>query len=162
MRSLFCIVALALCAAVIPHTAKAASGGNPCALLSLGEAQAITHFSLTSTDPNPMRADGGADKDTTCTYNNEQTGQGVSVMLHDDAAFFPGNSKNPNTEGFKALKGVGDRAWTNGLAMAAAVYVLRHGHYVSIMVTDPNGLKDRGAHNYASALAVAKTVAKRM
>ncbi len=69
-----------------------------------------------------MRADGGADKDT--------------VMLHDDASF--------NTEGFKAVKGLGDRAWTNGMAMAA------------------NGLKDRGAHNYAYALAVAKTVEKRM
>lgn len=162
MRSVLCIAALALCAALIPYGAKAASGGNPCALLSLAQAQAITHFSLTSTDPNPLRADGGADKDTTCTYNNEQTGQGVSVMLHDDAAFFPGSGKATNTEGYKAVKGIGDRAWTNAMAMAASVYVLRHGRYVSIMVTDPNGLKDRGARNYAYALVVAKAVAKRM
>lgn len=162
MRSLLCIAALSACAAFVPQEAKAAAAGNPCALLTLGEAQAITHFSLTSTDPNPLRADGGADKDTACSYTNEQSGQGVSVMLHDDAAFFPGNSKATNTEGFKAVKGIGDRAWTNAMAMAASVYVLRHGRYVSIMVMDPNGLKDRGARNYAYALAVAKAVAKRM
>lgn len=162
MRNFVFAAAFTLCAAAVPHAAQAAAPGNPCALLSLGEAQAITHFSLSSTDPNPQRADQGSDKDTTCGYMNDQTNQSVSVMLHDDPAFFPGNGKNPNTTGFKAVKHLGDRAYTNAMAMGARVEMLVHGKFVSVMVVDPAGLKDRGARNYALALTLAKTVAKRM
>lgn len=161
----FLIVALfvssTFIAAAPPH-ARAAAGGNPCALLSLGEAQSITHFSLKNAQPNPLRAEGGADKDTSCTYMNDETNQGVVVTLHDDAAYFPGNAKDRNTEGYRAVKGIGDRAWTNGLAMAVAVDILKHGKYVHVGVMDPNGLKDRGKHNTESAMAIAKLVASRM
>jgi hypothetical protein len=161
MRYLLCIAAIAASLAAAPRGAHAAGVSNPCALLSLGEAQSITGLSLTSTPPNPLRADGGADKDTTCSYMNERD-QAVSVMLHDDAAFFPGNAKNTNTEGFRRVKGIGDRAWTNAMAMAASVEVLKGGRYVSVRVTNADGLKDRGARNYADALKLAKLVAGRM
>ena len=147
---------------IAPHGARAAAAGNPCALLSLAEAQSITHFELTSPVPNPLHADGGADKDTACSYSDDPKSQYVTVVLHDDAAFFPGNGKAPNTEGFMRLKGVGDRAWTNGLAMAEAVYVLKDGRYASVMVADPGGLRDRGKHSAASALAIARLVASRL
>lgn len=161
----FLLVALfvssAFIAAAPPH-ARAAAGGNPCALLSLGEAQSITHFSLKDGEPNPLRADRGPDPDSTCTYLNDATNQGVAVTLHDNAAYFPGNAKDPNTEGYRALKGLGDRAWTNGKAMAVAVYILKNGKYAHVMVMDPNGLKDRGKHNTRAAMAIAKLVASRM
>lgn len=144
-----------------PPQARAASG-NPCALLSLSEAEAITHFSLKPGEPNPLRADQGADKDTGCTYLNDSTNQNVSVMLHDDAAYFPGNAKARNTEGYRVVKGIGDRAWTNGLAMAVGVYILKNGKYAFVGVTDPDGLKDRGKRNGAYAMAIAKLVASRM
>ena len=160
----FLLVALFVSSTFIaaPPQARAASGGNPCALLSLAEAQSITHFSLKAPDPNPLRADGRPDKDTACTYMNDATNQSVVVTLHDDAAYFPGNAKDRNTEGYRAVKGLGDRAWTNGLAMATAVYILKNGKYVQIGVTDPAGLQDRGKRNTAYAMAVAKLVASRM
>lgn len=164
MRTLLLValfVSSALLVAAPPH-ARAAAGGNPCALLSLSEAEAITHFSLKPGEPNPLRADRGADKDTGCTYLNDSTNQNVGVILHDDAAYFPGNAKARNTEGYRAVKGIGDRAWTNGLAMAAAVYILKNGKYAGIIVTDPDGLKDRGKRNAAYAMAIAKLVASRM
>lgn len=162
MRYLVCIAAVAASFALAPRAAHAAAPTNPCALLSLGEAQSITRLQLQSKDPNPMRADGGADKDTTCTYSNGDESKMVSVMLHDDASFFPGNAKNPNTEGFKRLKGIGDRAWSNAMAMAASIEVLKNGRYASVRVADVDGLKDRGARNYADALKLAKLVAGRM
>jgi hypothetical protein len=128
----------------------------------LAEAQSVTHFTLTSPTPNPLRADGGADKDTTCTYMNDSTNQAVSVMWHDDAAFFPGNAKATNTEGFKRVTGIGQRAWSVANAMAVSIEVLKNGRYVSVRVADPQGLKDRGARNYAYAIQLAKLVAKRL
>lgn len=163
MRTFLLVALLILSAFVaVPPHARAASGGNPCALLSLAEAQSITHFSLKDAEPNPLRADGRPDKDTACTYMNDATNQSVVVTLHDDAAYFPGNAKDRNTEGYRAVKGLGARAWTNGLAMATAVYILKNGKYVQIGVTDPAGLQDRGKRNTAYAMAVAKLVASRM
>jgi hypothetical protein len=92
---------------------------------------------------------------------NDQN-QAVSVMWHDDVSYFPGNAKSPNTEGYKRVSGIGQRAWTQANAMAASVEVLKNGRYVSVRVTDPSGLKDRGARNYADAIALAKLVAKRL
>lgn len=152
-------LALALCGLAAPAIASNLS--NPCSLLSLAEAQSVTHLSLTDPSPNPMRADGGQDKNATCTYQNDQP-QMVSVMLHDDPAFFPGNAKNANTTGFKKVKGIGQSAWTVANAMAVSVEILKDGRYVSVRVADPNGLKDRGAQNYASAIKLAKLVAGRM
>lgn len=88
--------------------------------------------------------------------------QSVSVVLHDDTAFFPGNAKNPNTTGFKRVNGIGQRAWSNAMAIGASIEVLGKGRYVSVRVTNPEGLKDRGARNYAEAIELAKIVAKRM
>lgn len=160
MRYLACILALAAGLTLPAYPAHAAAG-NPCALLSLGEAQSITGLTLSSPDPNPLRADLGSDKNTTCTYQNDNN-QMVSVMLHDDTAYFPGNAKNTNTEGFKRIKGIGQRAWTNAIAMAVSVEVLKNGRYVSVRIANPDGLKDRGARNYAEALKLAKLVASRM
>jgi hypothetical protein len=160
LRYLVCILALAA-AFGLPYHGRAAAIANPCSLLSLGEAQSITGLSLTSTPPNPLRADGGDDKNTTCTYLNDNN-QMVSVMLHDNAAFFPGNAKNPNTEGFRRVTGIGQRAWTNAMAMAASVEVLKNGRYVSVRIMNADGLKDRGARNYAQVLKLAKLVASRM
>jgi hypothetical protein len=39
---------------------------------------------------------------------------------------------------------------------------LKNGRYVSVRVADPQGLKDRGARNYAYAIQLAKLVAKRL
>lgn len=161
MRYLLCIFALAASFALPAHAVQAAAVSNPCALLSLAEAQSVTGLSLKSADPNPLRADGGNDKNITCTYQNDRD-QMVSVMLHDDAAYFPGNAKNTNTEGFKRVKGIGQRAWTNAMAMAAEVDVLKNGRYVSVRIANADGLKDRGARNYAEALKLAKLVASRM
>ena len=161
MRHLVCIIALAAGFALPAHAVRAAAGDNPCALLSLGEAQSITGLTLKSSDPNPMRADGGRDKDTSCSYQNDQN-QSVTVMLHDDAAYFPGNAKSTNTEGYRRVTGIGQRAWTNAMAMAASVYVLKNGRYVSVLVANPDGLKDRGARNYADAIKIAKLVAGRL
>lgn len=161
MRYLVCIIALAASFALAPRAVHAAAASNPCALLSLAEAQSITGLSLTSPDPNPLRADGGSDKNSTCTYQNDRD-QMVSVMLHDDAAYFPGNAKNTNTEGFKRVTGIGQRAWTNAMAMAASVEVLKNGRYVSVRIANAEGLKDRGARNYADAIKLAKLVASRM
>jgi hypothetical protein len=140
--------------------AHAAATGNPCDLLSLAEAQSVTHLSLAPADPNPIHA-GGRDADTTCGYLNDKS-QSVSVVLHDDAAFFPGNAKNPNTTGFKRLNGIGQRAWSNAMAMAVSIEVLDKGRYVSVRVANPDGLKDRGARNYSEAIELAKLVAKRL
>ena len=161
MRYFLCIIILVAGFAVPTGGAHAAPTGNPCGLLSLGEAQSVTHFTLTSPSPNPMRADGGADKNSTCTYMNDGN-QSVSVVMHDDAAFFPGNANARNTEGFKRVTGIGQRAWTVANAMAVSVEVLKGGHYVSVRVADPAGLKDRGARNYADAIELAKLVAKRL
>jgi hypothetical protein len=161
LRHLACIIAIAAGFACAPRPAHAAAAANPCALLTLAEAQSITGLSLKSPDPNPLRAGGGSDKDITCTYLNDKD-QMVSVMLHDDAAFFPGNPKNTNTEGFKRVTGIGQRAWTNAMAMAAEVDVLKNGRYVSVRIANAEGLKDRGARNYADAIKLAKLVASRM
>lgn len=158
----FIVVASILATMVVgARPAHAADASNPCALLSLSEAQSITGLSLAPSDPNPLRADAGADKDTTCTYQNDKS-QMVSVMLHDDSAFFPGNAKNTNTEGFKRVAGIGQRAWSSAMAMAASIEVLENGRYVSVRVANPDGLKDRGARNYADAMKLAKLVAGRM
>lgn len=152
---------LALCGTAAPASPALAAGvSNPCSLLSLAEAQSVTHLSLTSPDQNPMHA-GGQDANTTCTYMNDKS-QMVSVVMHVDAAFFPGNAKNTNTTGFKALKGIGQHAWSNAMAMAVSIEVLKDGRYASVRVADPDGLKDRGARNYAEALKLAKLVADRM
>jgi len=141
------------------HSARAAAGLNPCSLLSLSEAQSITHFALKPADHNPVHA-GGPDYTTSCTYVSQT--QSVSIQLHDDAAYFPGNAKNTSTSDFKREPGIGERAWSSANPMAASVDVLKHGHFVSINITDPNGLKDQGAHSYASDMKIAKLVAKRM
>jgi hypothetical protein len=161
MRYLVSFLAIAAVLVVAPSAAHGAPT-NPCTLLTLAEAQSVTHFHLVEPTPNPLRADAGQDKDTTCTYMNDSTQQYVSVMLHDDAAFFPGNAKRPNTEGYKRLKNIGDRAFSTALAMAASIDVLKHGTFVSVRVADPAGLKDRGAKNYADAIALAKLVAGRL
>lgn len=103
----------------------------------------------------------GQDANTTCTYMNDKS-QMVSVVLHDDAAFFPGNAKNVNTTGFKRENGIGQHAWSNAMAMAASIEVLKNGRYVSVRVADPDGLSDRGARTYADAVKLAKLVAGRM
>jgi hypothetical protein len=108
-----------------------------------------------------MRADGGSDKNTTCTYQNDNN-QMVSVVLHDDTAYFPGNAKNTNTEGFKRVTGIGQRAWTNAMAIAVSVDVFKNGRYVSVRIANAEGLKDRGARNYADAIKLAKLVGSRM
>lgn len=151
---------LAAGAMLFAPPAHAAATANPCDLLSLGEAQSVTHLSLTPADPNPMRA-GGQDADTTCGYLNDKS-QSVSVVLHDDPAFFPGNAKNPNTTGFKRVNGIGQRAWSNAMAIGATIEVLKNGRYVSVRVANPDGLKDRGARNYSEAIQLAKVVAKRL
>jgi len=161
MRYLLSFLAVAAVVALAPRAAHGAPT-NPCTLLSLAEAQSVTHFHLVEPTPNPLRADLGQDKDTTCSYINETTNQGVSVMLHDDAAFFPGNAKRPNTEGYKRVKGIGDRAFSSAVAMAASIDVLKHGTFVSVRIADPGGLKDRSAKNYADAIALAKLVAGRL
>lgn len=162
MRYCLCMIAvIAGFALPVRSTQAAGSTGNPCTLLSISEAQSVTHFSLTSPTPNPMRADGGADKNITCTYMNDNT-QSVSVVWHDDAAYFPGNAKARNTEGFKHVTGIGQSAWTVANAMAVSVEVLKNGSYVSVRVSDPDGLKDRGAHNYTDAIQLAKLVANRL
>jgi hypothetical protein len=46
--------------------------------------------------------------------------------------------------------------------MAVSVEVLENGRYVSVRIANPDGLKDRGARNYATALKLAKLVAGRM
>lgn len=158
------LVYLLLAAAAVAFSARtvlAAPAVNPCSLLSLGEAQAVTHFSLTASSDNPLRADRGSDPDTGCTYMNDKS-QMVSVAVHDDPAYFPGNAKAVNTEGFKRLNGIGDRAWSSAMAMAASIDVLKNGKYVSVRVADPDGLKDRGARNYADAIKLAKLVAARL
>jgi hypothetical protein len=161
LRQLACILALAAAFTIPAHLVQAAAAGNPCALLSLAEAQSITGLSLESDKDNPLRADLGSDKNTTCTYQNDDN-QMVSVMLHDDTAYFPGNAKNTNTEGFKRVTGIGQRAWSSAIAMAVSVEVLENGRYVSVRIANPDGLKDRGARNYAAALKLAKLVAGRM
>lgn len=109
-----------------------------------------------------MRADMGADKDTACAYLNEEKNQSVGITWHDSNAYFPGNAKNPNTTGYKRVTGIGDRAWTNAMAMGAEVDILKHGQFVAVQLANPDGLKDRGARNYADALKLAKLVASRM
>lgn len=162
MRYLFSFMAVSLIAATLmvpARPARAAAGLNPCSLLSLSEAQALTHFALKAADDNPVRA-GGPDTTTSCTYVSQT--QSVSVQLHDDAAYFPGNAKNRYTSDFKREPGIGDRAWSSANPMAASVAILKHGRFVTINVTDPQGLKDQGAHSYASDIRIAKLVAKRM
>ena len=162
MRYLLSVLAISLVAAtfVMPaHSARAAAGLNPCSLLSLGEARSITHFALKADEHNPVHA-GGPDYITECTYVSQT--QSVSIQLHDDAAYFPGNAKNRYTSDFKREPGIGERAWSATNPMAASVSVLKHGRFVTINLTDPDGLKDEGAHSYASAMQIAKIVAKRM
>jgi hypothetical protein len=159
LRPFFCTLALTLTIAIPPHARAAIS--NPCTLLSLAEARSITGLTLKSPTPNPLRADGGQDKSTSCSYQNDAN-QGVVVTLHDDAAFFPGSSKRPNTEGFKRVPGIGQRAWTSAMAVAVSVDVLKGGRYVSVGITNMDGLKDRGARNYAQAIKLAKLVASRL
>lgn len=160
MRYLFCIAVIVTALAVPAYHADAAAG-NPCSLLSLGEAQSVTHLSLTSPKDNPLRADLGADKDTGCTYSNDQN-QAVDVSWHDDTAFFPGNARAKNTEGFKRVSGIGEHAWSSANAMAVKIDILKNGKYVSVGVANPDGLKDRGAQNYAQAIQLAKLVADRL
>lgn len=160
MRPFFCILALTLTLAV-SERAGAAGASNPCALLTLAEAHSITGLPLKSATPNPLRAAGGQDKNTSCSYVNDAN-QGVVVTLHDDAGFFPGNSKRPNTEGFKRVGGIGQRAWTSALAIAVYVDVLKGGRFVSIGLTNMDGLKDHGARNYAQAMKLAKLVTSRL
>jgi hypothetical protein len=162
LRNILCIAVLTAGITLGAPAAHAAPARNPCTLLSLAEAQSVTHFTLTSPDPNPMRADGGSDKDTTCGYMNDSENQSVTVVWHDDTAYFPGNAKAGNTEGYKRIAGIGQRAWTVANAMAVSVEILKNGQYVSVRVTDPNGLKDRGARNYADAIQLAKLVAGRL
>lgn len=161
MRYLGCAIALAAVFAFPAHAAAVWVPGNPCALLSLAEAESITGLSLTSPSPNPLRADFGADKDTGCGYQNDRN-QSVAILWHDDAAYFPGNAKNPNTTGYKRITGIGERAYANAMAMAASVYVLKNGRYVSVLVANPDGLKDRGARNYTDVIKLAKLIASRM
>lgn len=156
------IAALAFGLVLAPSGARASAPVNPCALLSLAEAQSITHFQLKSSDPNPLRAPNGDDKTTGCTYLSSDESKSVAVIAHDDAAYFPGNAKDRNTTGYTPLKGVAQRAWVQSTALTSAVYLLKNGKYVGIMVADPAAMQSRGRTAMEAAIKVAKLVAGRM